>query len=58
MVAFQKPHNEEGGTGRINFSFLSCLGVIRGSTGSGGRKVFEGKSPRDPALRVVGFTRF
>lgn len=29
MVAFQKPHNEEGGTGRINFLFLSCLGVIR-----------------------------
>lgn len=45
MVAFQKPHNEEGGTGRINFLFLSCLGVPRGSTSSGGRGVSEGRSP-------------
>lgn len=45
MVAFQKPHNEEGITGRINFLFLFYLGVTRESAGSGGREVFEGKLP-------------
>lgn len=45
MIAFQKPHNELGITGRINFLFLSSLGVTRESTGSGGRGDFGGKSP-------------
>lgn len=34
MVASQKPHSEEGVTGRIHFLFLSCPSVTRQSSGS------------------------